>query len=146
MATEAAMRENLDRPTVRLTVSLPDFIEKISLRRLGLDDRLIEYAKHQLFSNLGDERLNSSAHRLLVDFSNKDADKLAFIVYDRETNRPISSLHVPMEEFNNLVKEFSVNDHEDILYKAADLLMEKEKITGEEFEALFNRIGTTATV
>ena len=92
------------------TVTFPDFIEKISLRRLGLDDRLIEYAKHQLFSNLGDERLNSSAHRLLVDFSNKDADKLAFIVYDRETNRPISSLHVPMEEFNNLVKEFSVND------------------------------------
>ncbi|MBR4372033.1 MAG: CpXC domain-containing protein [Victivallales bacterium] len=110
MATEAAMKENLDRPTVRLTVSLPDFIEKISLRRLGLDDRLIEYAKHQLFSNLGEERLSSSAHRLLVDFSNKDANKLAFIVYDRETNRPISSLHVPMEEFNNLVKEFSVND------------------------------------
>ena len=110
MATEAAMKENLDRPTVRLTVSLPDFIEKISLRRLGLDDRLIEYAKHQLFSNLGEDRLNSSAHRLLVDFSNKDESKLAFIVYDRETNRPISSLHVPMEEFNNLVKEFSVND------------------------------------
>jgi DNA-directed RNA polymerase subunit RPC12/RpoP len=110
MATEAAMKENLDRPTVRLTVSLPDFIEKISLRRMGLDDRLIEYAKHQLFSNLGEDRLSSSAHRLLVDFSNKDESKLAFIVYDRETNRPISSLHVPMEEFNHLVKEFSVND------------------------------------
>ena len=36
--------------------------------------------------------------------------------------------------------------NEDILYKAADLLMEKEKITGEEFDTLFNRIGTTATV
>ena len=67
-----------------------------------------EYAT--LFSNLGEDRLNSSAHRLLVDFSNKDESKLAFIVYDRETNRPMSSLHVPMEEFNNLVKEFSVND------------------------------------
>ena len=110
MASEAAMNENLERPTVRLTVTFPDFIEKISLRRLGLDDRLIEYAKHQLFSNLGEERLSSSNHRLLVDFSNKDKTKLAFIVYDRETNRPISSLHVPMEEFDNLVKEFSVND------------------------------------
>ena len=110
MASEAAMNENLDRPTVRLTVTLPDFIEKISLRRIGLDDRLIEYAKHQLFSNLGEDRLNSSAHRLLVDFSNKDQSKLAFIIYDRETNRPISSLHVPMEEFDNLVKEFATND------------------------------------
>ena len=110
MASEAAMHENLDRPTVRLTVTLPDFIEKISLRRIGLDDRLVEYAKHQLFSNLGEDRLSSSAHRLLVDFSHKDPSKLAFIVYDRETNRPISALHVPMEEFNGLVKEFSAND------------------------------------
>ena len=110
MASDVAMKENLERPTVRLTVTLPDFIEKISLRRLGLDDRLVEYAKHMLFSNLGKDRLNSSMHRLLVDFSNKDQDKLAFIVYDRETNSPVSSLHVPMEEFTNLVREFSNND------------------------------------
>ena len=34
--------------------------------------------------------------------------------------------------------ESLIREHQDILYKAADLLMEKEKITGEEFEALFN--------
>jgi cell division protease FtsH len=28
--------------------------------------------------------------------------------------------------------------HEDVLYKSAELLMEKEKITGEEFDALFH--------
>ena len=110
MATEAAMNENLERPTVRLTATLPDFIEKISLRRLGMDDRLIEYAKHQLFSNIDHEKLNNSAHRLLVDFSNKDTSKLAFIIYDRETNRPIASLHIPMEEFDHLVSEFSENE------------------------------------
>lgn len=31
-----------------------------------------------------------------------------------------------------------IEDHKDILYKSAELLMEKEKITGSEFEALFN--------
>ena len=34
--------------------------------------------------------------------------------------------------------ESLIREHQEILYKAADLLMEKEKITGEEFEALFN--------
>ena len=34
--------------------------------------------------------------------------------------------------------ESLIREHQDILYKAVDLLMEKEKITGEEFEALFN--------
>ena len=28
--------------------------------------------------------------------------------------------------------------HEDVLYRAAELLMEKEKLTGEEFDALFS--------
>ena len=32
-----------------------------------------------------------------------------------------------------------IKANEDILYKAADLLIEKEKITGEEFDALFAR-------
>ncbi len=36
--------------------------------------------------------------------------------------------------------ESLIREHQDILYKAADLLMEKEKITGEEFEALFEEV------
>jgi len=31
-----------------------------------------------------------------------------------------------------------IRQHEDVLYKAVDLLMEKEKIGREEFEALFS--------
>jgi hypothetical protein len=110
MATDVFQAENLPRPTVRLTVTLPDFIEKIILHRMGLDDRLIEFAKHQLFKNLGEDKLNPSEHRLLIDFSNKDEDKLAFIIYDRETNQPISALHVPKAEFDSLVKEFTENE------------------------------------
>jgi cell division protease FtsH len=29
-----------------------------------------------------------------------------------------------------------ISDHKDVLYSCADLLMEKEKITGEEFDRL----------
>jgi hypothetical protein len=63
-----------------------------------------------LFKNLGEDKLNPSEHRLLIDFSNKDEDKLAFIIYDRETNQPISALHVPKAEFDSLVKEFTENE------------------------------------
>ena len=31
-----------------------------------------------------------------------------------------------------------VKAHEDVLFRSAELLMEKEKITGEEFDALFH--------
>ena len=37
-----------------------------------------------------------------------------------------------------------IKANEDILYKAADLLIEKEKITGEEFDALFARTDVPA--
>ena len=30
-----------------------------------------------------------------------------------------------------------ISENKDILYRAADLLMEKEKLTGEEFDRLF---------
>jgi hypothetical protein len=109
MATEVFSRENLERPQVRLTFTYPDFIEKIKLHTLGYDDRLIEYAKYQLFRNISEEQLSKFQHKLLLDFSNRDEDKLVFLVYDRETNRPLSAVHVPMEDFRSLEQEFAEN-------------------------------------
>ena len=48
---------------------------------------------------------------------------------DKEVRRIITECYAKAKEI--------IGAHEDILYKAADLLMEKEKITGEEFDALF---------
>ncbi|MDD4099045.1 MAG: CpXC domain-containing protein [Lentisphaeria bacterium] len=109
LATEVFSQENLERPVVRLAFTYPDFIEKIQLRALGYDDRLIEYAKYQLYQNIGEDRLSKFQHKLLLDFSNRDAEKLVFIVYDRETNTPISVVHVPMEDYQTLVREFAEN-------------------------------------
>ena len=109
MATEVFSRENLERPLVRLTFTYPDFIEKIKLHALGYDDRLIEYAKYQLFKNIGEDQLSKFQHKLLLDFSNRDEDKLVFLVYDRETNKPLSAVHVPMADFRTLEQEFAEN-------------------------------------
>ena len=107
-ATEAAQSEGLQRPIVRLVFSRPDFIEKIALHQQGLDDRIVEYAKYQLF-NGGAEGITPQRHRLLFDFTQKNAGRLTFIIYDRKTGRPIRVLQVPMEEFQQLVTEIQNN-------------------------------------
>ena len=52
-------------------------------------------------------------------------------VIDREVKRIIDECY---EKAKNIIKEYS-----DVLYACADLLLEKEKISREEFEALFTR-------
>ena len=49
---------------------------------------------------------------------------------DKEVKRIVAECY---DEAKKIVKA-----HEDVLYKSAELLMEKEKITGEEFDALFH--------
>lgn len=111
MATEAAYQQNLERPTVRLVFNREEFLEKIFLHERGLDDRLVEYAKFQLFQNTGGADLMQQQHRLLYDFSNSDDEKMQFIVFDRESGRPSASLHLPMSDFNNMAKEFEQNEN-----------------------------------
>lgn len=49
-----------------------------------------------------------------------------------------------VDECYNAAKEI-ILEHKDVLEKSCSLLMEKEKITGEEFAALFNRDGAEET-
>ena len=49
-----------------------------------------------------------------------------------------------VDECYNAAKEI-ILEHKDVLEKSCSLLMEKEKITGEEFAALFNRDQTVET-
>ena len=109
-ADEMAEREGIEKPVVRLTTTIWDFIEKIFIWRMGLDDRLIEFAKQQLFRNTDLDKLSRSQHRLLLDFSATDGEKLVFLVFDRETNQPVGRMHVPMEEFRKLTDEFQGNN------------------------------------
>jgi hypothetical protein len=110
LATDMAVEQGIARPFVRLTTSRPDFLEKISLFQAGLDDRLIEYAKSQLFRNIDESRLSIRRHRLLYDFTNRDESKLIFFVYDKEVERNVTAVHVPMEDFRTLEREFAASD------------------------------------
>lgn len=109
-ATRAAMEQGVQRPMVRLVFTRPDFLEKLYLRRHGLDDKVIEFAKYQLFNGgTEDGQLAPEKHRLLFDFSQSDDSVLGFIVYSRATSRPIRMLHVSRDEYNALADEINAN-------------------------------------
>ena len=103
--TEEAVRQGIPRPTVRLVYSRPEFIEKISIHKLGFDDRLIEYAKLQLFRNMDELQLSRLKHRLLLDYSRTNDEHLLFLVYDRETQKPINAIQVEMSDYLSLEEE-----------------------------------------
>ena len=105
MATDAAIKQGIARPTVRLTFSRPDFIEKIMLHNAGYDDRLIECVKLQLFRSLDELQLSRSRHRLLFDFSKTDEQSLMFLVYDRDELKAVNAVHVPMDDFRSMEEE-----------------------------------------
>ena len=103
--TEEAQTHGIARPTIRLTYQRPDFIEKIAIHKLGFDDRLIEYAKLQLFRNMDELQLSRATHRLLLDYSRTNDEHILFLVYDRESQRPLNAIQVEMRDYLSLEEE-----------------------------------------
>ena len=101
----------LQPPTCRLVTDRSALIEKIALHERGLDDRIVEYVKYQLFSNPNQEhRLDPVRHRLLYDFSaDPDGANLAFIVFDRESGRATAGAHLPMDVYREVAEAFTTS-------------------------------------
>jgi hypothetical protein len=99
-------------PTCRLVTDRSALIEKIVLHDRGLDDRVVEYVKYQMFNNRnGEHRLDPVRDRLLYDFSAPETaeEMLAFIVFDRESGRPRAGAHIPLEVCREVLETFSTS-------------------------------------
>lgn len=108
--TDAAMAQNIVRPTIRLVFSREEFIEKIALHRAGFDDRLVEYAKYQLFQTCG-RQIDHEKHHLLFDFSNNDDKIMRFVIFDKESGKHIAAIHIEKEEYEAMRREFENNQN-----------------------------------
>ncbi len=109
-ATRAALEKGIQRPVVRMVFTRPDFLEKLYLHQKSLDDRVVEFAKYQLFhGGTQDGALNPHRHRLLFDYSQSDAERMVFLVYDRVSGKPIRMLQVPRTEYDALAEEIAIN-------------------------------------
>jgi len=98
-------------PDCRLTLTYRGFIEKTSLHLAGLDDRLIEYLKYQLYKD-PQRKLDPVRIEMLYDFSKSEGSQIYFLLFDRETGQSNSGIHIPMELYTEL-KE-SVTKDEDM--------------------------------
>jgi hypothetical protein len=98
-------------PTCRLVTDRSALIEKIALHERGLDDRIVEYVKYQLFSNPSREnRPDPVRHRLLYDFStDPDGAHLAFLIFDRESGRATAGAHIPMDVYREVTEAFTTS-------------------------------------
>ena len=110
LVTDVSNQGNSEKPEARIVFSRADFLEKIALRRKGFDDRLIEYAKLQLFRNTDDMQLSREQHRLLFDYSRSDDNVMSFLVFDRNTSTPVNMIQVPMDEFHAVELSLKAND------------------------------------
>jgi len=93
-------------PDVRLVITRRTFIEKIALHQRGLDDRIVEYLKYQLYSRK-DDRVDSETTEILYDFTASDDEKLAFLLFDRKTGEPKAAAHFPMSVYEELAELFA---------------------------------------
>lgn len=101
--------DNDIQPTCRLTFSHRGFIEKIMIQDHGLDDRLIEYMKYQLF-NRPDQKIDPVRFEMLYDFSRPETDIVAFVLFDRETGEPSAAAHLPLDTYDELSATFLANE------------------------------------
>ena len=92
-------------PECRLTLTRRRFLEKIAIHLHGLDDRLIEYIKYQLYSRR-DEPIDPVRSELFYDFSPGDSSTLAFILFDRESGEAQAAAHIPRELYEELSAAF----------------------------------------
>ncbi|MBT3375629.1 MAG: hypothetical protein HN742_11935 [Lentisphaerae bacterium] len=94
----------IDLPDCRLTLTRRTFIEKISLLQHRLDDRLVEYIKYQLY-RAPDSEIDPIRNELLYDFSSKDSNRLAFIIFDRESGQAAAATHIDFDLYQELAAE-----------------------------------------
>ena len=107
--TDVALAHNIERPLLRLVFSREEFIEKLALVTRGYDDRLIEYAKFQLFQTTGEGKINHQLHRMLFDFSEPEGGHIKFIIFEKETGKHIAGIHIEREDYERMLKEFQEN-------------------------------------
>jgi hypothetical protein len=96
-------------PECRLTVSRRGFIEKIMIFENGLDDRLIEFIKYQLYQH-PKHPINANKFELLYDFSATDADRLMFVAIERATGRASVHTHLEMAAYQEMAEIYAKTD------------------------------------
>ena len=96
------------RPAAHLVLDRVGLVERIFLLEAGLDERIVEYVKHSIYTkNLA--RLDPAKKRLLFNAQDSDAEHLVFVVQDVESRRLENAIQYRREAYTALCEMFDAD-------------------------------------
>ncbi len=114
-ALNAALPDEFDPPTVHLVFSRVELVERIFLLEAGLDERVIEYIKHMMYTrNL--EKLDPQAKAILFNAQDSNERALCFVIQDLDTQQLEGVLEFDREAYEGLVAMFDEDEKTSTLW------------------------------
>lgn len=108
-ALNATLPDEFEPPTVHLVFSRVELVERIFLLEAGLDERIIEYIKHMMYTR-NMERLDPQAKAILFNAQDSNDRALCFVVQDVGTQQLEGVLEFDREAYEGLVTMFDQDE------------------------------------
>ena len=108
--------EGLDAPEVHLVFSRTELVERIFLLEAGLNERIIEYIKHMIYSK-NTVKLDPARKALLFDAEDSTLDMLCFVIQDAATKQLESLLQYSRGAYDALCEVFDNDEQTAILFE-----------------------------
>ena len=100
---------NIEAPDVHLVFNRAELVERIFMLEAGLNERIIEYVKHIIYSRNTDQ-LDPTRKALLFDEQDSTDENLCFVVQDLESQRLEGVLQYSRQAYQGLCEMFDRDD------------------------------------
>ena len=98
-------------PNVRLVTTRVELVELIYLMEAGMNQRIVEYIKYNIFTR-NQEKIDPKIHRLLLNVEDSTVDELFFVTQNVEDQKLGQVLRYGRSAYNSLVDLFSEDSEE----------------------------------
>jgi hypothetical protein len=98
-------------PRLQLVLTRMELVERIFLLEQKLDERLVEYAKYQIYQNNA-ERVPAKQKILLFNAQQTDDNNFCFVVQDIKTATFDEVLGYPRSQYQKMKNKFMADDEE----------------------------------
>lgn len=105
----SSLPDGVDAPAVHMVSSRTELIERIFLIEAGLDERVVEYIKHIIYTR-NMVRVSPERKILLFDAQDSNDEKLCFVVQDAESRQLESMIEYSREAYDSLQAMFDQDD------------------------------------
>jgi Zn ribbon nucleic-acid-binding protein len=104
-----ALPDDVTPPQVHLVINRSELIERIFLHEAGLNERIIEYIKFQIYTR-NSETADPEQKILLFNAQDSTADDLCFILKDAESGKLEGMLNYKREAYDAYTEMFEKDD------------------------------------